>query len=53
MTRHIIVLALVALVSLSAIAHADAGTKSSKKGHASMSTITFTKHYDKASSVLF
>jgi type VI protein secretion system component Hcp len=50
MTRHLIVIALAALVSLSAIAHADAGTK---KSHASMNTITFTKHYDKASPVLF
>ena len=53
MIRHILVIALAALVSLSAIAHADAGTKSSKKVHASLSTITITKHDDKASPVLF
>ena len=52
MARQIIVIILAALVSLSAVAHADAGTKA-KKGHVSMGTITITKHYDKATPVLF
>jgi len=52
MARQIIVIALAALVSFAAVAHADAGTKG-KKGHVSMSTITVTKHYDKATPILF
>ena len=52
MARHLVVIALAILVSLSAVAIADAGTKGSKKGHATIGSITFTKHYDKASPIL-
>jgi type VI protein secretion system component Hcp len=53
MGRHIVVIALAALVILSAAAHADAETAKAahakKSGHVSMGTIVITKHYDKSS----
>lgn len=52
MARRIIVIMLVTLVTLAAVAQAEAGSKNNKKGHASFGMITVTKHYDKASPVL-
>jgi type VI protein secretion system component Hcp len=52
MARHIIGIALAALVSFSAIAHADAKSSSgtqAKKSHVSIGMIVITKKYDKAS----
>jgi hypothetical protein len=54
MARHIVCIAIATLVALSTIVPADAAPKGThaKKGHASLGTIVFTKHYDKASPYL-
>lgn len=53
MTRHIVGIAIAALVAVSIVANAGAAeTKPTKKGHVSTTPIVFTKHYDKASPTL-